>query len=340
MLGADADAAIRWFGATEAGNFVDPHHPELTGRNVLEDAGPRPGNAEEIRTRLRLAREQRTWPGLDDKRLAAWNALAIAAFADAGAVLGREDYLDAARGAAAFVLERMTDTEGRLLRSFNAGEARLPAYLEDHAFLLEALLVLYEATFEERWFLAARGLADTLLARFEDPEHGGFFSTANDHEELFARRKDLEDAPIPAGGSSAALGLLRLAGLTGEHRYEAAAEGQLRLLHVLAPQHPTASGHLLQALDERLGPRREVAIVGPPEARAPLVAAVRATLRPGVVLAGGSGEEAGAVPLLEGRSAPELGASAYVCQDFACRRPVGTPDDLCGALDGALDGAP
>lgn len=320
-LGADADAAIRWFGATEAGNFVDPHHPSLTGRNVLEDRGPRPANADEIRARLRAVREQRVWPGLDDKRLAAWNALAIAALADAGATLGREDYLDAARAAAAFVLERMV-AGGRLLRTFNAGEARLAAYLEDHAFLLEALLVLYEATFEERWFVAARELADTILARFEDPERGGFFSTADDHEELLARRKDLEDAPIPAGGSSAALGLLRLAALTGEHRYEAAADGQLQLLHGLTARHPTAFGHLLQALDERLAARREVAIVGPAEGRAPLVAAVRSRLRPGVVVAGGNGQDPSAVPLLEGRVPVGGRAAAYVCEGFACRQPV------------------
>ncbi|MCW3010262.1 MAG: thioredoxin protein, partial [Solirubrobacterales bacterium] len=290
-LGEDAAEAIRWFGATAEGNFVDPHHPPepgAPGLNVLEDRGPRPDAATvaRIRARLREVREARVWPGLDDKRLAAWNALAISAFADAGAVLGRPDYLDAARAAADFVLGRMRDADGRLLRTFNAGEARLGAYLEDHAFLLEALVHLYEATFEPRWFTEARALADTLLERFEDPEHGGFFSTASDHEALFTRRKDLEDMPIPAGGSSAALGLLRLAALTGEHRYAAAADGQLQLLHELAIRHPGAFGHLLQALDERTRPRREVAIVGPADGRAALVAVVREALRPGVVLAG------------------------------------------------------
>jgi uncharacterized protein YyaL (SSP411 family) len=130
----------------------------------------------------------------------------IGALADAGAVLGRADYLDAARGAADFVLTRMRDDRGRLLRTFNEGQAKLNAYLEDHAFLLEALLDLYDA----------------------DDEQGGFFSTSDDHEQLLARRKDLEDAPIPAGGSSAALGLLRLSALTGEHDYERHAVGRSR----------------------------------------------------------------------------------------------------------------
>ncbi|MDQ3631921.1 MAG: thioredoxin domain-containing protein, partial [Actinomycetota bacterium] len=336
VLGADAEVAIAWLGATQDGNFVDPHHPPQPsdpGLNVLEDRGPRPDpeTAARIRGRLREVRESRVWPGLDDKRLAAWNALTISALADAGAVLGRPDYVGAARDAAAFVLEQMRDFsqpgQPRLLRTFNAGEARLGAYLEDHAFLLEALLHLYEATFEPRWFGAARGLADELIERFADPDRGGFFSTASDAEALVARRKDLEDAPIPAGGSSAALGLLRLAALTGDHRYEAAAEGQLQLLHELAVKHPGAFGHLLQALDERLRPRREVAVVGPAPERAALVAVVREALRPGLVLAGAETADA-AVPLLEGRDPVEGRAAAYVCEGFSCRRPVTTPEDL------------
>ena len=335
-LGNDAEAAIAWFGATESGNFVDPHHPPQPGDpglNVLEDRGrrPDPETAARIRTRLREVRESRVWPGLDDKRLAAWNALTISALADAGAVLGRADYVAAARDAAAFVLDRMRDFSDpgrpRLLRTFNAGEARLGAYLEDHAFLLEALLHLYEATFEPRWFSAARALADELIERFADAERGGFFSTASDAEALVARRKDLEDAPIPAGGSSAALGLLRLAALTGDHRYEAAAEGQLQLLHELAAQHPGAFGHLLQALDERLRPRQEVAVVGPAPGRAVLVDVVREALRPGVVLAGGEAAD-GNIALLEGREPVDGLAAAWVCEGFACRRPVTTPEEL------------
>ena len=175
----------------------------------------------ETRRALFEARAQRVRPGLDDKRLTSWNALAIAALADAGAVLGREDYLDAARACAEFVLEQLRDADGHLLRTYKDGRAHLNAYLEDHAFLLEALLALYEASFETRWFTEARALAETMIERFGDPERGGFYSTSADHEELIARRKEVGDHPIPSGNSSAAMGLLRLAALTGERRYEA-----------------------------------------------------------------------------------------------------------------------
>jgi uncharacterized protein len=323
----DADAAIAWFAATENGNFE--------GANILESRGPEPPaeERERIRATLLAAREHRVRPGLDDKRLAAWNALMIAALADAGAVLQRDDYLDAAREAAAFVLDRMRGPDGRLLRTFNAGVARLAAYLEDHAFLLEALLVLYEATFEERWFTAARDLADTIVARFADADRGGFFSTADDHEQLIARRKDLEDSPIPAGGSSAALGLLRLAALTGEQRYEDAAAGQIALLHEVAVRHPTAFGHLLQAMDLQLAQRREVALVGDPDGVGALAAVVRETRRPHLVLAGGPGDGRTSVPLMEQRTPVDGRAAAYVCERFACRRPVTEADELRALLD-------
>ena len=217
----------------------------------------------------------------------------------------------------------LRDDAGRLLRTFNDGRAKLGAYLEDHAFLLEALLTLYEASFDPRWFVEARALADTMIDRFGDAEHGGFFSTASDHEELIARRKDLEDAPIPSGSSSAAYGLLRLAALTGEHAYEQQAVGVLRLTHEVAGRHPTAFGHLLQAIDFHLAPTREVALVGPDVA--PLAAVVRSKFRPHVVLAGGDEE---GVPLLAGRSPVDGRAAAYVCERFACQRPVTEPAEL------------
>jgi hypothetical protein len=267
-------------------------------------------------------------PGLDDKRLCSWNALAISALADAGAALGERAFLAAAVECAEFVLRDLRDADGRLLRTYNRGQAKIAAYLEDHAFLLEALLTLYEATFDPRWFAEARALADVILERFLDAEGGGFFSTATDGEPLVARRKEIDDAPIPGGGSAAAFGLLRLAALTGEARYEDAAVGQLRLLHTIAPQHAAGFGHLLQALDFHLASVREVALVGADTA--PLEAVVRGRFRPHVVLAGGPG---GDVPLLEGRSEVEGRAAAYVCEHFACRQPVTEPDELAALLD-------
>ena len=265
-LGEDAAAGIAWLGATEQGNFLDPHHPR-PGLNVLTDRAPAPeaGTQERIRARLLEVREARRRPGLDDKRLTSWNALMICSLADAGTVLGEQRYLDAALRCADFLLGQMRDDRGRLLRSYNDGQAKIDAYLEDHAFLLEALIVLFESTCQERWLTAATTLAEEIVDRFADPELGGFFSTASDGEALIARRKDLEDAPIPAGASSAALGLARLAQLTGEQRYQRHADSVLALLHEIAPRHPTAFGHLLQALHWHFEPARPIACeIGPP----------------------------------------------------------------------------
>ncbi len=315
-LGGDAEAAIAFFGMRERGNFE--------GRNIpVRASADPPQSLDEIRRRLYEVRSQRVWPGLDDKRLAAWNALMISALAEAGAVLGEPGYLDAARDCAEFVLRDMRDPDGRLLRTFKDGRARLNAYLEDHAYLVEALLTLYESTFEPRWFAAARELADTTIERFADDERGGFFETSSDHEQLVARRKELEDTPIPAGNSSAAYGLLRLAALTGEHEYEDRAEGVLRLLHEIAERHPQAFAHLLQALDFRLSQTREVALAGPDTGE--LERVVRAKFRPHIVLAGG---EPDGVPLMEGREPVDGRAAAYVCEQFACRRPVTEPEEL------------
>jgi uncharacterized protein YyaL (SSP411 family) len=319
-LGELAGEAIAYFGVTEDGNFE--------GANVLEARGPAPERLPEIKRILLEARDRRVRPGLDDKRLTAWNALLISALADAGAVLDRADYREAAVGCAEFVLGDLRDPDGRLLRTYKHGRARLNAYLEDHAYLLEALLTLYEATFDPRWFHEARAVADAIVARFADVEKGGFFSTSDDHETVVARRKELEDNPIPAGASSAAFGLLRLAALTGERSYEDQAVGHLRLLHELAPPHPQAFAHLLQAIDFYTASTREVALVG--EDRASLERVVRAKFRPHVVVAAGEG---GAVPLLEGRTTVNGRAAAYVCEHFACQAPVTDPRDLAALLD-------
>jgi uncharacterized protein YyaL (SSP411 family) len=310
-----ARAALGYYGMTGEPNFE--------GRHVPVRATADPPDREPIRERLYAVRSQRVWPALDDKRLTGWNALMISALADAGGALGRPDLLDAAVACAEFVWRDLRGPDGRLLRTYNRGRGRLAGYLEDHAFLLEAMLCLYEQTFDPRWLAAARELADTLLARFLDPEHGGFFAVADDHEALIARRKELEDSPIPSGGSAAAYGLLRLAALTGEARYEEAALGTIRLLHALAPRHPAAFGHLLQAIDFHLAPVREVALAG--DDLGALAAVVRGAFRPHVVLAGGAPD---GVPLLEGREPVDGKPAAYVCEHFACRLPVTTPEEL------------
>ncbi len=311
----DADEAVAWFGATDRGNFE--------GRNIPVRGPGTPERLGDWRRRLYEARAQRVWPGLDDKRLTAWNALMISALAEAGAVLERPDYVDAAVGCAEFLLGSVRDGEGRLLRTWKDGQAKLNAYLEDHAYLLEALITLYESTFDPRWFAEARALADTMIGRFADEENGGFFETSADHEPLLSRRKDLEDHPIPSGNSSAAYGLLRLAALTAEAGYEERAVGVLRLLHELAVTHPQAFGHLVQALDFHLAPVQEVALVG--EDTRALARVVRGRFRPHLVLAGGAAD---GVPLLQDRPPVDGRPAAYVCERFACQAPVTEPEDL------------
>jgi uncharacterized protein YyaL (SSP411 family) len=246
----------------------------------------------------------------------------------------------------------MRGDDGRLLRTWKDGEAKLNAYLEDHAFLLEALLSLYEATFEPRWFVEARSVADFAVSHFGDAERGGFFETADYHERLVARRKDLEDNPIPAGNSSIAYGLLRLAALTGEYAYEEQAVGVFRLLQRVGFQHPQAFAHLLQAIDFWLADVQEVALVGTAPERDELERTVRARFRPHLVLAAGPGGADGdgpgggaggggpvpadaaalagsaPVPLLVGRTPVDGRAAAYVCERFACKQPVTDPAAL------------
>ena len=320
-LGELAEEAIAYFMASERGNFEH-------GENVLQAGGPEPAALAEIRRRLYEARSRRVRPGLDDKRLTGWNALMLSALAQAGAALERPDYVEAARGCADFILSELRAEDGRLLRTWKDGHARIDAYLDDHAFLLEGLLALYEATFEARFYHEAAGLAEQLIERFADAEHGGFFTTAAEQQALVRRRKDLEDTPVPSGNSAAASGLLRLALLSGEGKYERYGLGVLRLLFPLAVRHPLAFGHLLQAADFYLAPVREVAIVG--AAPEPLVRVVRSEYRPHVVLAGGDPD--GEVPLLAGREPVDGSAAAYVCEHFACKAPVTSPEDLAAAL--------
>jgi uncharacterized protein YyaL (SSP411 family) len=323
----DSQNLMQFYGVTEAGNFE--------GSSVLHLAGgagaAEPEGLGEMRRALFEARAQRVRPGLDDKRLTSWNALAIAALADAGAVLGREDYLDAARACAEFVLGSLRDDSGRLLRTYKDDRAHLDAYLEDHAFLLEALLTLYESTFETRWFTEAQALAEALIERFGDPERGGFYSTASDHEELIARRKEVGDHPIPSGNSSAAMGLLRLAALMGERRYEAAAEGVFALFAKPAAQHPDAFAHLLRALDFHLSPTQEIALVG--NDLKELASAARERPLFHAVLAGGP-EDTDQPPLLKDRTTVDDSPTAYVCQNFTCQLPVTDPDNLRRQLTG------
>ena len=267
----------------------------------------------------------------------------VSALADSGAALDRPDLVDAAIRCATFIWEEMRDGQGRLLRVWRNGEAGVAAFLEDHAFLLEALLDLYEATFDPVWFERARGIAEEMLEGFGDRVRGGFFTTREVSEDgLIARRKDVGDHPIPSGSASAALGLLRLWGLTGEGRLRDEAEKILRMLAPASTRRPDAFGHLLKALDFALGDQTELALIGPSESPFPdsiqvLLEPVRTRYLPNTVLAGGP-EGTTSPPLLLDRPTVDGSPAAYLCQRFVCLEPVTSPEALGEELDRDPDG--
>jgi len=280
----------------------------------------------ECRSVLLAARAARPQPARDDKALAAWNGLAIGALADAARLLGAEVGARcrvAAERAAGAILGGALSPDGRLRRSWKDGRAVGSGVLEDHACLAEGLLALYEATFDERWFTAARSLMDTLLAHFTDPA-GGFFDTADDAERLVTRPKDMQDNATPSGSAAAALVLLRLHALTGEGSYRAAAERAIATVTPLAARHPTAFAMWLQAIDLSLADVAEVAIVGALDdpATLELLAVAHGTYAPGRVVAAAPPGAASVVPLLADRPQVRGRPTAYVCRGFACRAPV------------------
>ena len=297
---------------------------------------------EQARTQLLAARDGRPQPTRDDKVLAGWNGLAIAALAEAATAFdaagdgGRAArYRAAAIGAARVGVEGLLDANGRLWRSWKDGRATGSGVLEDYACLAEGLFALYEATFDERWFRVTRSLADAILERFADPA-GGFFDTASDHELLITRPKDLQDNAVPSGNAMAVTVLIRLAALTGDARYRDAAERALRLVADVAPRHPTFFGQWLVALDLALAQVDEVAIVGDPALAetGDLLSVVGSGFRPHQVVALSADPSASSIELLADRSRVDGRSTAYVCHGFACLLPVTDPAALADLLDG------
>jgi uncharacterized protein YyaL (SSP411 family) len=292
----------------------------------------------DARSLLFEARQSRIRPGTDDKVLTAWNALAIRALVEAGRAFDTPAYVDAAVRCAEFVLTHLRDERGRLLRSWRNGVASVPGFADDHASMAAACLALYETTFELRWFEEARVLADELLRLFRDEERGGFFQTGSDATPLVIRPKELYDNAVPSGNSVAADVLQRLALLTGEDVYERAAVDALRLVRDQMSRAPTGFGTALCALDLYLGPSREVAVIGDPdeEITRRLVHEVTvARFLPNVVLAVAAPDDEAsrsALALLADRVASEGHATAYVCERFACKLPVTTPEELSEQL--------
>ena len=290
---------------------------------------------EESKGELVAVRSRRVWPGRDEKVLTSWNALMISAFAKAAQVLGNPDYSAHAVKAADFVLRSMRAPDGRLLRTYSAGsKPKLNGYLEDYAFLLDAVISLYEATFDARWIEAALGLAKVLIDEFWDEAEAGFFYTGRSHEALIARTKDPHDSSIPSGNSVAVLALLRLAKLTGQQDFLVKGEATLRLFRGLMAASPIAAGQMLVALDFHLGPVQEFAVVGDlanEETRRALQV-IRGRFLPNAVVAAKLGDKGdSSLPLLADKTTRGP-VTTYICQNFACQAPLVGVEALEAAL--------
>lgn len=284
------------------------------------------------KAKLFEAREQRVKPGRDEKIITAWNGMMLAAFAEAARVLDRTDYRQVAVNNAEFILSTLKQN-GRLCRTWKAepGQAKLMGYLEDYAFYADGLLALYQTTFNPRWFQEARALIEVTLDHFRDTENGGFFDTADDHEALITRPKNLQDNAIPCGNSLAVRALLQLAAYTGQARYEEPAIQTLAALQAALSQYPGAFAHWLGSLEFALAPPQEVAVIGPLEREdtQTLLKTLFKPYRPNqVVAATPENNTAGHPELVEARPARNGQATAYVCQRFVCKQPLTTVVEL------------
>jgi len=321
LLGSSADETIEWWGVTPGGNFEGSNILYRPVRGSLE----RSAVVESARQILFDAREKRVRPGLDDKVLTEWNGLFIAALAQAGAALGREDWLADARTGATFLLENLRRPDGRWLRAWQGGKpGRHLAFAADYAAVVDAFTRLAEATGEARWIDEARTAADAMLELFWDDGAGGLFTNGSDAEMLITRGKDLIDNAVPSANGHGAQALVRLGALVGEGYYTQRGEDILGLLAGLIRQHPTAFSRALAAVDLVSAGVTEVAVVGDlPE----LVRAVQRGYLPNAVLAWG---EPYPSPLFEDRK----DGLAYVCRDYACQAPVADVDSLLAQLSG------
>ena len=341
-----ARVALAYWGVDDGPNFEDhsilfvPRDPATVAESLGLTQDAMMASLARARQVLHAAREKRVHPGLDDKVLASWNGLMLAAFAEAAAVLGRTDYLAAAVHNAEFLASQMV-RDGRLRRSWKDGQARITGYLEDHAMVGAGLLALYEATFDRKWLDESRRLAEEALRLFWSEEREAFFDTGHDQETLVVRPRNLFDNAVPSGTSVTIEWLLRLAVVLGEERYEAVALKALRPMADLMQRYPSGFGRYLSALDFHLGPVAEVALVWPPgEERgvAPLLDTVFGRYQPNRVVVGAAegAPGAGGLPLLAERGTVNGRPTAYVCRHYVCQLPVTEPEALAGQLDAGV----
>ncbi len=321
VLGEDYARFAAVYPVTEAGNFE--------GHNILTFTGTDDERAAlaPLRARLLAARARRVQPARDDKVLAAWNGLALSALAEAGAALHRPDYVSAAEALAAFLLDQIAASDGRLRRVWHAGEARLDGFLEDQSAAVQGLVSLYQVTFEPRWIAGARRLMDLALEHYWDE---GWYDTADDHEALIVRPAEQQDNATPSGAALATLSLLQLARYYEDDRYARLAEAALSPMRAVASRYPTGFGQWLNALDYAQRPQVDIAIIGAPDDAD--TAALLNTLNgyaPERLVAAGQGQNP---PVLANREQVEGRATAYVCTGQHCLPPITDADELARAL--------
>lgn len=315
-----------YYDVTPGGNFEG--HSIL---NVKNPAAQDPCVFSEARADLFHHREKRIKPHRDEKVLTAWNGLMLSAFAEAAAVLADDEYLEIAKRNAVFLTTEM-QSDGRLLRTWKCGAAKLNGYLEDYANVADGLMALFQVCGEDIYLKESKRLADIMITEFWDDESGGFFFTSNDHEELIVRNKDFYDNATPSGNSVAADILLRLAKLTGDERYERFGVAVLRVAASQLKRHPQGFGRTLSALEFHLSETREIVVIG--EREDPIVREIQKRYLPDavIVLADENGDTTVANHLLEGRYKVAGQPTVYVCKGFVCKQPVNSIADLAKLL--------
>ena len=339
----DAGIAAKVFDVRPKGNYAEEATGEATGANVLRmprglgelatQLGLAPDELDvrlaAIKARLYVERERRARPHKDDKVLADWNGLMVAALAKASLALAEPAYAKAAERAARFVLGSMRAPGGRLLHRFRDGEAAIPGNLDDHAFMAWGLLELYAATLDPQWLREADALAREMLVRFWDKAAGGLYLTPDDGERLLVRPKEAYDGALPSGNSVAAYVLVRLGRMLARPEYEQRAAEVVRAFSAEVGHLPSAHAMMLCALDLAVGPSNEVVVVGDPRAEdtKAMLAALRSLFLPSAMVLlrpeGKEGAEIAALaPYLEEMAAKDLRATAYVCTHQFCKNPT------------------
>jgi uncharacterized protein YyaL (SSP411 family) len=341
--GDDAAWATDYFAITSGGNFEGQNIPTAPGSVIrpgsVADTSVSAAALSRLKSRLYDVRAARVWPGRDEKMLASWNGLMLAAMADGARIFENASYRAAAVRNGEFLWTTMV-RDGRVYRSHTKGETRIPGFLEDHAAVALGFVALYALTFDRAWLDRAIELAETCNAHFWSDEFGAFFDTANDHETLVTRPRDISDNATPAGTSLIVELLLTLAEFTGDSKMRVRAAQVLDTLAEPMTRYGTMFGRALAAGDLSVHGAVAVAIAGDPSG-APFVALARTVADrylPAVVLAGGQGDAVRDLALMAGRTASDGSALAFVCRDFSCDVPTADPMELAQQLAAALSG--